>query len=232
MSPITHASGSFVTIRPLSGNDSVAYFALRQHIRDIGEHRYFSDSYTRESVLDSEELKRGWCEEKPSHCIMGAFANDRLIGAMMITRQGGPDSPVVVWEATWLDPAFRQSGVASAAYRSVRKWSEDRGYRYAAASIRDDNQKSQEIRRSQGFSYAYTDSDEIWANGEKADAHTFLLDLQVPLDNRRDVHTLRYFKDAIPFLYAESHGAIDERIGTIDSMPNHLVVSMRQVILG
>jgi hypothetical protein len=152
---------------------------------------------------------------------------------MMITQQGGPDSPVVLWEATWVAPEYRQSGVAGAAYRSVRTWSEDHGYRYAAASIRDDNLKSQEIRRSQGFSYAYTVTDEIWADGEKADAHLFLLDIKAPSVEKRDVQTLRYFKEAISFLYLQDHGPLTwDRQNTIEVVPTHLVVSMRQIILG
>src|SRR5262245_33475385 len=93
---LSYANSSPVVIRPLMATDSLAYRALRQRIFNSKDARYFSDSYTRERQL-SENQWLEWCSEKTGHCILGTFDDAKLIGIMMITQQGGSNSPVVEW---------------------------------------------------------------------------------------------------------------------------------------
>ncbi|MDX2028382.1 MAG: GNAT family N-acetyltransferase [Alphaproteobacteria bacterium] len=164
-------------IRPLTADDSVAYRDLRTKILAIGDGKYFSDSYEREKQFTTEHQWRDWCTETREHCIIGIFDELNLIGVMMITMQGLPGSVVAEWEATWLDPRYRGCGIAKPAYEKVQQWSRDNGYEYAVVYIRDDNQRSREIREKQGFTYVRTKHEETWADGSKGDAHFFVLDL-------------------------------------------------------
>jgi len=165
------------TIRPLSANDSSAYRALRRRIRDMGDGKYFSDSYTREDKFTSDSEWQAWCTEAQDHCTIGTFIGEELVGIMGIVMYGKPEDLTVEWEATWLDPRYRRIGIAKLAYEEVRRWTISRGYKNAVVFIRHDNVRSREIRESQGAVYAYTKPNEIWADGSIADADAFTLNL-------------------------------------------------------
>jgi GNAT superfamily N-acetyltransferase len=207
-----------VEIRPLTGDDSHAYRALRQKILDIGDGRYFSDSYEREQKLTTEQLWRDWCTEKREHCIIGTFANNTLAGIMMVTQQGDRSSAVVEWEATWLDPHYRNGGIAKAAYEKVYQWTIDQGYTFAAAFIRADNQRSQDIRKKQGFAYAYTLQDEKWADGSIGDTHAFILDLRASTPELRHQQTIQNLGLVLAFLSQGAH-APQEHISETATVP-------------
>jgi len=163
-------------IRPLISSDRAAYQALRRKILKIGDGKYYSDSYVRESLLTQKEWLE-WCTETPHHCIIGTFHKDALIGTMMITEQTLLGSPIVEWEATWLDPQYRGKGIASLAYEEVRNWTKLHGYEFAIVFIRENNICSQQIRLRQGFAYLGTVHNERWADGSIADSNSFILDL-------------------------------------------------------
>jgi RimJ/RimL family protein N-acetyltransferase len=169
-----------ISIRPLTAADVAAYRALRQRVLDLGDGKYFSDSYTREATLD-EPGWREWCTEKPDHCIMGTFDRDRLIGVMMITQHGEPAANTVEWEAIWLEPDYRGKKIASLAYREVWHWSTRHDYDTVALFIRADNQHSIDIHRALGAVYQYTkDKPEIWADGSIANVEVYQLRLTAP----------------------------------------------------
>ena len=211
-----------VVARPLKADDSDAYFALRDTILEIGDGKYFSDSYTRERELISGQQRRSWCAEAPDHCIIGTFIDEELVGVMMITRQGPPGSPIVEWEATWLDPEFRGHGLAKPAYEAVAQWTKDHGYKYAVVYIRDENERSQEIRQKQNFIYLYTKEPETWADGSDGVAHCGILDLH-STDHRGSVEaTIRRLGVILAALRGEVpslEAGIGRRIETLRKMP-------------
>jgi RimJ/RimL family protein N-acetyltransferase len=164
-------------VRPLTADDSAAYRQVRQKILAIGDGKYFSSSYTRENGFKTEEQWRDWCAETQEHCTIGTFCDGKLIGIMGIVRYGPLENRAVEWEATWLDPEYRRSGVARLAYEKVRQWTKDHGYKYAVVLIRDQNTRSREIRERQGAVYMHTKRNEIWADGSVGDVHSFILDV-------------------------------------------------------
>jgi RimJ/RimL family protein N-acetyltransferase len=173
-------SHSTIVIRPLNGNDAPAYCALRRRVLDLGDGRYFSDSFIRENQLQSERAWRDWCTEKADHCIFGTFLDGALIGVMMITRYDGYGERTVEWEAIWLDPVYRRQGLARLAYAHVHQWTREHGYDRVALFIRADNLRSLNIHQKLGARYISTKHNEIWADGSIADVHTFILDLRKP----------------------------------------------------
>ncbi len=52
-------------IRLLTAADVQAYRAHRQRVLQLGDGRYFSDSYMREKQLTNDRLWRDWCSENP-----------------------------------------------------------------------------------------------------------------------------------------------------------------------
>lgn len=204
-------------VRPLSAADSHAYRALRQRILNIKDARYFSDSYEREGQL-TESQWLDWCTEKHEHCILGTFAGLELVGIIMVTRQGGSDSPIVEWEAAWLDPRYRGLGVGKLAYEQARKWSQKQGYKFVAGFIRATYTPALDICRDQGFVYAYTIHDELWADGSVADTHAFLLDLRPGAAQYASLPILTRFEEAWPFLNQGLHApevCIDARTRSV-----------------
>jgi L-amino acid N-acyltransferase YncA len=199
-------------IRPLSGSDANAYRALRQRILDVGDGRFFSDSYEREKRLTTSEQWQDWCREKREHCIIGTFDAGALIGAMMITQQGGRDSPLVEWEATWLDPLYRKHRIGKAGYERVSQWSLDQGFTFAAVFIRADNQRSQDIRHDQGFAYAYTIPAETWADGSVADTKAFVMGLRAETPAERRQIAIDHLQEVLSFLGEGPHAAPVETI--------------------
>lgn len=199
----TETTSRQIEIRPLRAGDADAYRSLRQRILDLGDGRYFSDSYERERQLIPAESWRDWCTEKREHCIIGTFAAAELIGAMMITRHGAADSPIVEWEGTWLDPMYRKHKIAKSAYEHVYQWSLDQGFSFAVAFIRADNQRSVDIRRQQGFAYAYSVYDETWADGSVADTNAYVMGLRAPTAAERRQIALDHLPDVLAFL---NHG--------------------------
>lgn len=175
------ASCRTIVIRPLNANDAPAYRALRQRVLDLGDGRYFSDSYIRENQLQSEGAWRDWCTEKSDHCIFGTFCGGGLIGVMMITRYDGYGERTVEWEAIWLDPAYRRQGIARLAYAHIHQWPREHGYDRVVLFIRDGNLRSIDIHQKLGARYVSTKHNEIWADGSIADVHAFTLDLRKPL---------------------------------------------------
>ena len=96
--------------RCLGPDDAQAYRALRKRILDIGDGRFFSDSYEREGRLLTDQQWRDWCTEGREHCIIGTFVDGQLAGVMAITQQWPALPHVVEWEATWLAPEYRGFG--------------------------------------------------------------------------------------------------------------------------
>jgi RimJ/RimL family protein N-acetyltransferase len=193
-----------LVIRPLVASDSPAYRALRTKILNTSDARYFSDSYERERQLTESEWLQ-WCSETPEHCILGTFDECKLIGIVMITRQGDSDSPIVEWEAVWLDPSYRGKGIGKAAYEKAKKWSQSQGYKYIVEFIRADNATSLHICMNIGFKYAYTIRNELWADGSVADTHAYLLDLRSEA-YKYSLEPVNYrFKEVFPYLIQGFH---------------------------
>lgn len=195
---------SSITIRALTPADTPAYRALRRKILSTSDARYFSDSYTREHQLTESQWVE-WCTERPEHCVLGTFAGAELIGVLMITRQGGRESPVVEWEAAWLDSRYRGAGIGKRAYARARQWTQEQGYKYVVGFIRAVYTPALDICRNQGFVYAYTIRSERWADGSTADTHAFLLDL-VPQESSGNALCLfARFAEALPFISQGLH---------------------------
>lgn len=165
------------TARCLGPDDARAYRALRKRLLDIGDGRFFSDSYEREGRLLTDQQWRDWCTESREHCIIGTFVDGQLAGVMAITQQWPALPHVVEWEATWLAPEYRGFGIAKQAYDEVRSWTIAQGYEFAAVFIRDDNWRSREIREKQGFEFISTKHNETWADGSVGDVDFLLLAL-------------------------------------------------------
>ncbi len=203
---------SLLHIRPLTAADTNSYRALRQRILKTSDARYFSDSYIREAQLTHSQWLE-WCAETQEHCILGTFAKTDLVGIMMITRQGGPESPVVEWEATWLDPAYRGIGIGRLAYAKAMEWSQNQGYKFVVGFIRADNTTAPHICKNQGFTYAYTIKDEVWADGTVADTNAYLLNLEHPGADLRQQRTLKHLEKALVFLNQGAHAPPKEYDG-------------------
>lgn len=180
--PAKKIDSDLVSYRLLGAEDAAAYRALRQHVLDIGDGRFFSDSYQREAAFESEAEWRDWCTPCREHCIVGTFYGTRLIGIMGITQYGGEAANTVEWEMTWLDPAFRNQGIAKQSYTLVEEWTKLQGYDRAVVFIRADNQRSRQIRESQGAVYYATKHAEVWADGSVADVDCF----EIPLVSRSE----------------------------------------------
>jgi GNAT superfamily N-acetyltransferase len=203
-----------LAIRPLTAEDTHAYRALRRRILEIGDGKYFSDSYTREAQLTEPEW-REWCTEKPEHCIIGTFVAGKLAGVMMVTKQDIPKICVAEWEATWLEPEYRRFGIAKLAYKKVWQWTKAHGYEFAIVFIRDDNTRSQEIRKKQGFTFVHTKRGEIWADGSVGDTYSFMLDLTGAKLNQRRTNATQHFQEVLASLNGDkiitkdgSHAAV------------------------
>lgn len=174
-----------VVIRPLRAADSAAYRRLRQHILDIGEGGFFSSSYTTEQQFTSEDQWREWCTETPIRCTIGILVDGDLVGVMGIVPCGDPEHRTAEWNATWIDPRFRKSGLASQARERVREWSRVHGYRYAIVDIRADNARNLGIRAKEGAVYLCTRRGVTWADGSTADTHFFILSLSPGTETSR-----------------------------------------------
>lgn len=222
-----------VVTRPLRMDDSDVYFALRGKILDIGDGKYFSDSYTREQELTTDQQRRDWCAETEDHCIIGTFVDEELIGVMMITRQGPPGSPIVEWEATWLDPKYRGYGIARPAYETVIQWTKEHGYKYAVVYIRDENERSLKIRRNQNFTYLYTKEPEIWADGSDGVAHCCILDLHSVEHDKSVGSTIQQLETILVSLNREVpslEARIRHRIEVLRNMPANEVAPWPQPV--
>jgi len=160
------------SIRPLVADDAEAYRALRQGVLLAGGGRYFSDSYVREQSFTSLDDWRAWCAETDKHCIIGTFHGAALIGIMGVIAYGDPSEKTVEWELTWLDPRYRGTGLAQAAYEMEHRWSVEKGFSNAVVFIRQDNVRSIAIRRKQGFEL-FGSKKEEWADGSVATALCF-----------------------------------------------------------
>ena len=200
-------------IRLLNGgkDDTAAYRALREKIRNGDGARNFADSYTREDELN-EPLWREWCAAKREHCIVAAFdrkEDNKLASIMMITAQGPANSLVAELEATWVELEYRGSGVAKRCYEEVQKTAMEIGYQHAVVFIREDNHHSRKIREAQGFTHVRTKKDEHWADGSIADTNLFILDLypDCPASenpHERAIHrleeTIKSMNGEVPFI--------------------------------
>ncbi len=185
-----------VVVRPLTAADSEAYRRLRQQILDSDEARFFSSSYISEQHLTSEEQWREHCAETPVRCTIGIFVDGQLAGIMGILPCGDPRNRTAEWIATWTAPQYRRSGVTGQAYRKVRQWSYDHGYRYAVGDIRADNTRSRAIREKQGAMYLFTRRNETWADGSTADADWFMLNLFPGAETSRSLDQAAAFLEA------------------------------------
>ncbi|MBI1274244.1 MAG: GNAT family N-acetyltransferase [Alphaproteobacteria bacterium] len=174
-------------VRPLSADDSDSYRVLRKRVLDIGEGKYFSASYRRDSQLVTEEQWREYCTEKREHCIIGIFAGGDLVGIMAIVAQKPEEGLVAEWDSTWIDPEYRGKGIAKFAYKEVERWTKCHGYRYAEVFIRDENARSLKIRKKNGAVYSRTKYNEVWADGSVGDAHFFIKDLAVETNQQGDL---------------------------------------------
>jgi len=210
-------------IKPLTGDDAPAYFALRQRILQMGDGHYFSDSYTREAQLVTEQQRRDWCTEKPEHCIIGAFANGVLSGIVMITRFGPPADSTVEWEAAWVDPRYRRTGLTKAIYQEVQKWTVGQGYGFVKVFIRADNTRWLDIRRRQGFVQIGTKSNETWADGTIGDTHVFTLDLRAPALEQRRQRTLQHLDETVASLTQGANAPpVHCKRDTVQTVPGHV----------
>jgi GNAT superfamily N-acetyltransferase len=123
----------------------------------------------------------------------------------MVTRQGGLYSPVVEWEAVWLDPRYRGTGRGRLAHEQARQWSRDQGYKFVVGFIRATYTPALHICKNLGFVYAYTIPDEQWADGSTGDTHGFVLDLRAATPERRYQKTLRHLDEVLAFLTEGAH---------------------------
>ncbi len=118
----------------------------------------------------------------------------------MVTRQGDKSSPVVEWEAAWLDPRYRRTGVGKSFYKKARQWTREQGYKYVAGFIRATYTPALDICEDLGFTYIYTIRGEVWADESVADTHAFLLDLRPDASAHAEEPLSVRFKEAYPFL--------------------------------
>jgi GNAT superfamily N-acetyltransferase len=182
----------------------MAYRTLRQRILTTSDAKFFSDSYVREGLL-SEDQWVNWCTEDQGHCILGSFVNAELVGIIMMTRQGGPDSPVVEWEAAWLDPRYRGTGAGKLAYEHALQWSQRQGYEFAVGFIRATYTPALDICRTLSFVYVYTIPNEHWADGTTSDTQAFLLDLRPQAATFASLPPLERFDAALSYLALSAH---------------------------
>jgi len=199
-------------LRPLTGNDTSAYFERRDHILKIGEGHFFSDSYEREDKLITEQKRRDWCTEKHDHCILGAFADRNLVGFVMITQYGPPADKTVEWEAAWVDPRYRGTGLTKALYEEVEKWTVSEGYRFVKSFIREDNKRWLDIRRRTGFVEIGTKYVSHWADNTDGNMVILIRDLSVPKpQQQKSLHFLEDTISSLEGLPAVSHGIVRAR---------------------
>ena len=194
-----------VVIRPLTAADGEAYRRIRQRVLDSGDGRFFSSSYTREQQFTSEDHWREWCTETPVRCTIGVFVDGDLVGISGILPSGDPENLITEWQATWLDPKYRNSGVARQAYEKRHEWSYDHGYRYAVGDVHADNARALEIWRRQGKTlYLFTQRNVTWADGSTADTHFFMGSLSPGADGPRSVRDgIALLEAALTFLKLE-----------------------------
>ena len=203
--PLVEFDASHLIIRPLNADDYLAYRNLRQKILAIGDGKYFSDSYEREKTFITDDQWRDWCTPNQQRCTIGTFNGDQLIGIMGILMYGWPAARTVEWEATWLEPEYRQFGIAKHAYEKVRQWTLDNGYEYAIVFIRADNARSRAIREKQGAIYMCTKYNETWADGSIADVHCFMIHLQTEMKTTSSYdHALNRLNEILDFLKPDS----------------------------
>jgi hypothetical protein len=104
-------------------------------------------------------------------------------------------------------PKYRRSGIAKRARDAVRAWSREHGYRYAITDIRADNTLFREVREREGAMYLCTERDVTWADGSKADAHYFLLDLSHGAETVRSAgQAVAFLEAALAYLKHDAHG--------------------------
>jgi GNAT superfamily N-acetyltransferase len=205
-------------LRPLSGADAPAYFDRRNHILEIGEGHFFSDSYEREGKLVTEQLRRDWCTEKHDHCILGAFADRNLVGFVMITQYGPPADQTVEWEAAWVDPRYRGTGLTKALYEEVEQWTVSEGYRFVKSFIREDNKRWLDIRRRTGFVEIGTKYVSHWADNTGGNMVILERDLLAPKPQQQKA--LHFLEDTISSLES------------LHAVPNSVVRARKTYALG
>jgi len=196
-------------LRPLTANDAPAYFERRNHILEIGEGHFFSDSYEREDKLITEQQRRDWCAEKHDHCIFGAFTGQNLVGFVMITQFGSPNDKTVEWEAAWVDPRYRGSGLTKALYEEVEQWTVSEGYRFVKSFIREDNKRWLDIRRRTGFVEVGTKYVSHWADNTDGNMVILIRDLSAPKpQQQKALHHLEDTLSSLEQLHAVPHGVV------------------------
>lgn len=200
-----------VVIRPLTAADGAAYRRLRQRVLDSGEGKFFSSSYTREQQFTSEDHWRDWCTETPVRCTIGVFVDGELVGISGILPSGDPQNLITEWQATWLDPKYRKSGVARQAYQKRHEWSYQHGYRYAVGDVHAENLRALEIWKKQANAlYLFTQRNVTWADGSTGDTHYFMGSLSPETEGPRSLEqAVALFEAAATFLAHEqrSRGA-------------------------
>lgn len=198
-----------VVIRPLAATDGEAYRQLRQHILDSGDGKFFSSSYTREQQFTSQDHWREWCTETPVRCTIGVFVDGDLVGISGILPCGDPKYLTTEWQATWLAPKYRKSGVARQAYETRHSWSYDHGYRYAVGDVHAENLRALEIWKKQGNAvYLFTQRNVTWADGSKADTHFFIGSLSPGAEEPRSTEqAIDLLEAAVAFLKHEQRGS-------------------------
>lgn len=199
-------------IRPLTADDTSAYFERRAEILKMGDGHYFSDSYERERQLTTEQLRRDWCTAKREHCIMGAFTNRKLVGFVMITQYGQPKDSTVEWEAAWMHPHYRGTGLTKALYEQVQKWTVDQGFNFVKSFIRADNKRWLDIRRKLGFVDIGIKQNECWADGTYGDTHILQFDLHTlrPAPQQQQ-QALRHLEQTVEVLRGSDAPGSDNR---------------------
>lgn len=183
-------------IRSLTADDSDIYFALRGAIARSPIARFYSDSVEREAALDTQG-KRDWCTENDAHCIRGTFENGKLLTITMLTRQGGPGSPLVELEAAYVDARLRGTGKGRAAYEDAVEKAKQTGYRYMIGFVRDEFTTAHHLCSSLGFVHAYTIHAEKWADGSTCDTKAYVMALDGDTPEERRINTLKHMDEIL-----------------------------------
>jgi GNAT superfamily N-acetyltransferase len=191
-------------IRSLTADDSDIYFALRGKIARSPLARFYSDSVEREAALDIQG-KKDWCTESDAHCIRGTIEDGQLLTITMLTRQGGPGSPLVELEAAYVDERLRGTGKGRAAYEDALQIAEQKGYRYIIGFVRDEFTPAHHLCSHLGFVHAYTISAEKWADGSICDTKAYVMCLNGKTAEERRANTLVHIDNILQHAQACLH---------------------------
>ena len=126
--------GRFVSLRPLSADDTKAALALHQHLSDYD--RYFR--FFTLNQIDLDQLVRKMTEPAQGQCALGAFDADRLIGvANYIVFHDDPKAAEIAIAVAHEDHSL---GVGTALLRHLARIACARGIERFVADVLGENQ--------------------------------------------------------------------------------------------